>query len=218
MSDFLDGVSNGLRDAGQNMLSFVPKLIGALLILVAGWLIARLIRRLVARLLKAVGLDRMLEQAGLAERLKAVGYTATDLAARAVYWVVLLVVFLLTAQALELGDLSELLREVIAYVPLVVVAVIIVIVAAALGAFLADLSTPWSQERHIRWLPETARWLVIGVGGFAALDTLNIAEEIANILLIAVVGTVGLTLVISFGVGGISAAKEWWGRILPDRD
>ena len=218
MSDFLDGVSNGLRDAGQNMLSFVPKLIGALLILVAGWLIARLIRRLVARLLKAVGLDRMLEQAGLAERLKAVGYTATDLAARAVYWVVLLVVFLLTAQALELGDLSELLREVIAYVPLVVVAVIIVIVAAALGAFLADLSTPWSQERHIRWLPETARWLVIGVGAFAALDTLNIAEEIANILLIAVVGTVGLTLVISFGVGGISAAKEWWGRILPDRD
>ena len=218
MSEFIDGLRTGLQDAGENVLNYVPKLIGALLILIVGWIIARFLHRVFIRLLKAVGLDQLLERAGLAERLQAAGYTATDLAARAVYWIVLLVVFLQAAQTLEADYLSDILSDMISYLPLVVVAIVIVIVAAALGAFLADLSTPWSEGRHIRWLPETARWLVIGFGALAALNTLNIAEEIANILLIAVVGTVGLTLVIAFGVGGIPAAKEWWSRTLPGRD
>ena len=138
-----------------------------------------------------MGLDSLLERAGLAERLQAAGYTATDLAARAIYWIALLVVFLLTAEALDVEYFSDILTGLIGYLPLVVVAIIIVIVAAALGAFLAELSAPWSQERHIRWLPATARWMVIGFGVFAALNTLNIAEEIVNTLFIAVVGTVG---------------------------
>ena len=214
----MTGFSNGLETAGQDLLAFVPKLIGALLILIVGWIIARVIHRVILRLLKAVGLEQLLDRAGLAQRMQAVGYTATDLAARAAYWIVLLVVVRLAAQTLEVEYLSEILTTLIAYLPLVVVAVIIMIVAAALGAFFAELSIPWSQESHIRWLPEAARWLVVVLGAFAALDTLNIAEQIVNTLFIAVAGTVGLTLVISFGVGGISAAKEWWGRMLPDRD
>ena len=201
MSDLIDGLSDGLQNAGETILSFVPRLIGALAILVVGWLVARLILRVVKRLLKAVGLDGLLERAGLGERLQAVGYTATDLVARAIYWIALLVVFLLTAEALDVEYLSNILTGLIGYLPLVVVAMIIVIVAAAVGAFLAEVSTPWSQERHIRWLPETARWMVIGFGVFAALNTLKIAEEIVNTLFIAVVATAGAILVIAFGLG-----------------
>ena len=218
MSDFINGLSEGLEDAGQTILNFLPRLIGALIILLVGWLIARVIHRVTIRLLKAVGLEGLLQRAGLTERLQAAGYTATDLAARAVYWIALLVVFLLTAEALNVQYLSDILTGLIAYLPLVVVAIVIVIVASALGSFLAELSTPWSQERHIRWLPATARWMVIGFGAFAALNTLKIAEDIVNTLFIAVVGTVGAILVIAFGVGGISAAKEWWTRVLPDKD
>lgn len=218
MSDLIDGLSSGLENAGETILSFLPRLIGALIILIVGWLVARLVHRAFKRLFKAVGLDALLERAGLAARLQATGHTATDLAARAIYWIALLVVFLLTAEALDVEYLSDILTGLIGYLPLVVVAIVIVIVAAALGAFLAELSTPWSQERHIRWLPTTARWAVIALGIFVALNTLNIGEEIVNTLFIAVVGTVGAILVIAFGVGGISAAKEWWARVLPDRD
>ena len=218
MQDLIDGLSEGLANAGETILSFLPRLIGALVILVVGWLVARVVHRAFQRLFKAVGLDTLLERAGLAERLQAAGYTATDLAARAIYWIALLVVFLLTAEALDVQYFSDILTGLIGYLPLVVVAIVIVIVAAAVGAFLAELSAPWSQERHIRWLPATARWMVIGFGVFAALNTLNIAEDIVNTLFIAVVGTVGATLVIAFGIGGISAAKEWWAKILPERD
>ena len=218
MSDFVDGLSDGLANAGETILSFLPRLVGALIILIVGWLIARLIHRAVGRSLGAVGLDRLLERAGLAERLKEAGYTATGLTARAVYWIALLVVFLLTAEALDVEYLSDILTGLIAYLPLVVVAIVIVIVASAVGAVLAELATPWSQERHIRWLPKTTQWVVIGLGVFAALNTLSIAEEIVNTLFIAVVGTVGATLVIAFGVGGISAAKDWWSSVLPKHD
>ena len=218
MQDLIRGLSDGLENAGETILSFLPRLIGALVILIVGWLVARLIHKAFQRLLKAVGLDTLLERAGLSERLQAAGYTATDLAARAIYWIALLVVFLLTAEALDVKYLSDILTGLIGYLPLVVVAIVIVIVAAAVGAFLAELSTPWSQERHIRWLPAAARWVMIGLGIFVALNTLNIGEEIVNTLFMAVVGTVGATLVIAFGVGGISAAKEWWSRVLPKGD
>ena len=218
MSDLIDGLSEGLTNAGETILSFLPRLIGALIILVVGWLIAKLVRRGVARLLKAIGLEGLLARAGLAERLDEAGYTATDLTARAIYWIALLVVFLLTAEALGVQYLSDILAGLIEYLPLVVVAIVIVIVAGAVGSFLAELSTPWSQERHIRWLPATARWMVIGFGVFAALNTLKIAEAIVNTLFIAVVGTAGTVVAIAFGVGGIAAAKDWWSDILPDRD
>ena len=218
MSDLIDGVSTGLQDAWQDVITFAPKLLGAVVILLIGWIVSRFIHRAALRLLKGVGLDRLLERAGLAERLRAVGYTATDLVARAVYWIALLVVFLLAAQTLEVEHLSDLLTALIAYLPLVIVAMVIVIVSAAIGAFLSEISTPWSQDHSIRWLPELARWMVIAFGALAALNTLNIAEEIVNTLFIAVVGTLGATFAIAFGVGGISAAQKRWSRMLPSDD
>ncbi len=218
MSDFLDGISDGLQEAWQDVIAFVPKFLGALVILFVGWIAARVIHRGAARLLQGVGLDRILERAGLAERIKAAGITATDLVARVIYWATLLVVLLLAAQTLKVDNLSDLLTALISYLPLIVVAIIIVIVAAAIGAFIAEVSTPWSQDHSIRWLPEVARWMVVGFGALAALNTLNIAEEIVNTLFIAIVGTVGVSLAIAFGVGGIPAARRWWDKIIPKQD
>lgn len=218
MSDFVDGISSGLQEAWQDVITFVPKFLGAVVILFVGWLLARVVHRGAVRLLQGVGLDKILERAGLSERMKAANITAADLVARVTYWFLLLVVLLLAAQTLEVQHLSDLLSALIAYLPLVIVAVIIVIVASAVGAFLAEVATPWSRDHSIRWLPEAARWMVVGFGALAALNTLNIAEEIVNTLFIAVVGTVGVTLAISFGIGGIPAARRWWERILPDQD
>ncbi len=218
MQEFIDGVSDGLQAAWTDVITFLPRLFGAVVVLFVGWILARLIHRGALRLLQGVNLDRILERAGLNKRLKEADTTAAELVARAVHWAALLVVLLLTAQTLQVDHLSDLLSALISYLPLVVVAIIIVIVSAALGAFLAEVSTPWSQDHSIRWLPETARWMVIGFGALAALNTLNIAEDIVNTLFIGVVSTVGVTLAIAFGVGGIPVAREWWRRVLSPRD
>ena len=119
MSDFVDGVSDGLEEAWLDVITFLPKLLGTVVILLVGWLIARFIYRLASRLLKRIGLDQLLEKAGLGERMKVAGMSATDLVARAVYWTMLLVVLLLASQTLEIEHLSDLLTALISYLPLV---------------------------------------------------------------------------------------------------
>jgi len=217
VSDLFDGVTEGLTNAWQSVIEFIPKLIGALVILLVGWFIARLVRNGFERFFHRVGLDRLLDRAGLNTAMEGAGYTASGLTARVIYWMALLVVFLLAAQTLRIGQLSELLGNLIAYLPLVVAAIIILIVAAAIGSFIAELAGPFAEEHGVAWLPRIARWAVIGFGVFASLNTLNLAAEIVNILFLALVGTVAVTVAISFGVGGIKAAESWWTRMLPDR-
>lgn len=217
VADLFDGVTDGLTNAWQSVIEFIPKLIGALIILLIGWFAARLVRTGFQRFFHRVGLDRLIERAGLNAAMQGAGYTASGLIARVLYWMALLVAFLLAAQTLRIGQLSELLGNLIAYLPLVVAAIIILIVAAAIGSFIAELVGPFAEEHGVAWLPRIARWAVIGFGVFASLNTLNLADEIVNTLFLALVGTIAVTVAVSFGVGGIKAAEAWWSRILPDR-
>lgn len=212
---FFDGVRDGLDRAWENVVAFAPKLIGAFLILLIGWIVARFIRRIFTRVLERVGFDRLLDRAGLTDTVSRAGYTASQLVANVLYWVALLVVFLMASEALQVAELTELISGLTAYLPLVAVAIIIIVVTAAVGAFLADLVRPWAESENVSWLASAVRFALIGFGIIAALNTLNVAEEIVNILFMAIVGTAGLTIAIAGGVGGIKRAEALWWKILP---
>ena len=214
---FFDGIEEGLRNAWQEIVAFAPKLLGALIILFFGWIVAKFVRSSIRRFFRAIGLDRLLETAGLADALRSAGQTASGAVSLVAYWIALLITFLLAAQALQVETLTTLLAGLIAYLPLVVVAIVTLVVAAAVGQFLAELSSPWAAQRQLPWMPTTVRASIIAFGSFAALNTLNLADEIVNSLFIALIGTVGLTLVIALGVGGIRAAEAWWSDVLPRR-
>lgn len=214
---FFSGVEQGLSDAWERIIEFTPKLIGALIILFVGWLIARLLRTVFDRVFTRLGFDKLLQRAGLTETMNEAGYTASGLLAAVVYWLVLLIALLLAAEALAIDTLTNLLRDLIAYIPLVIVAAVVLLVAAALASFLSDLVRPWAERENIAWLAPVVRWSVIIFGLVAAFNTLNLAEELVNTLLIALVGTIGITLAIAFGVGGIKAAEKWWNKTMPDR-
>lgn len=214
---FFDGIEEGLSSAWQEVVAFSPKLLGALIVLFVGWILAKFVRGSFRRVFHGIGLDRLLEQAGLADALSRAGHTASGAIAQVAYWIALLITFLMAAQTLQVESLTILLAGLIGYLPLVIVAIITIVVSAAVGRFLADLIAPFSATQRVRWLPTTVRVSVIGFGGFAALNTLNLADEIVNTLFIGLVGTVGLTIVVALGVGGIKAAEEWWREILPSR-
>ncbi len=215
---FVEGIESGLRNAWANVVEFAPKLIGALLILFVGWFVARIIRTGFEKLFQRVGLDRLLERAGLSGTLRNAGYTASDLVARIVYWIALLVVFLLAAEALGVQTLTDLLSGLISYLPLVIVAMVIVVIAAALGSFVADVVRPWANQQGVGWLAAAVRWGLIIFGVFAALNTLNVAEDIVNTLFIAVLASAGVAFAVAFGVGGIKTAERYWQRMLPGGD
>lgn len=212
-----DGVRDGLDNAWNDVITFAPKLIGAAIILLVGWLIARVIRGVFVRVLDRVGLDKLLDRAGLSHTLRAAGYTASQLVANVLYWIALLVVFLLAAEALQVERLTELISSLISYLPLVAVAMIIIVVTAAIGSFVADLVEPWADRQNIGWLTPAVRFSIIGFGVIAALNTLNVAETVVNTLFTAIVATIGLMIAIAGGVGGIKRAESMWWSVFPDK-
>lgn len=213
---FVAGIENGLTNAWQNVVEFAPKLIGALLILLVGWIIARVIRNVARRVFERVGLDRLLERAGLSAALRSAGYTASELLSKIIYWIALLVVILMASDAMNVQSLSDLLNGLISYLPLVIVAMVIVIIAAAVGSFVAELVAPWAREQGVGWVAMAARWAFIIFGIFAALNTLNVASDIVNTLFMAVLATAGVAFAIAFGVGGIKTAERYWNQLLPN--
>ncbi len=214
VSSFFDGVSDGVTAAWTDVVAFAPRIVGAALILLVGWMVAKFIRTAVNRVASGAGLDKLLDRAGLSETLKDNGHTASSVVANIIYWMALLTVFLMAAEAMQVETLTVLLAGLIAYLPLLVVAVVIVIVAAAIGRFVGDMVQPWAERQQVAWVATAARVSVVFTGVIAALNTINVAEDIVNALFYAVVGSAAVAFSIAFGVGGIKAGETIWRRVV----
>ena len=173
--------------------------------------IARWIRRIVKRLLDNERVSGFFDRIGVGSALRNAGYSAANLIATIVYGFLMLVVLLVTAEALQLTELSDLLRRLVAFLPQLFVAVVIVMLAAAIGRFAGDLVSPWAERQNMNWVPTAIMVGLVVFGAITALDMLGIGI-VTNTVLTAVLATTGLALAISFGVGGIDTAKLWWAK------
>jgi small-conductance mechanosensitive channel len=216
---FGDGLRDGFVEVGTTIVNFVPKLLGALLILIIGWFLARLIRGALRKILEAVGFDRLLDRSGVGEPIRNAGYTASGVITSIIYYMLMAVVLLLATEALGVDELTNLLRDLIAYMPRLFIAVIILVVAAAIGTWVADLVRPVSESQDMDWIPTAARTIVLAIGVVAAFETLDLAPVLVQSFVVAFFGTLGLALgvafAIAFGVGGIDTAKQWWSKLAP---
>jgi hypothetical protein len=208
---FFDRLTEELKDLGTSIGEWVPRIIGALIILIVGWFIAKWVRRIVRRLLDNDRVRGFFDRIGIGEALRNAGYSAPKLVATAIYGFLMLVVLLITSEALELSELSDLLRRLVAFLPQIFIAVVIVMIAAAVGRFLADLARPWADSREMSWVPSAIQVGLLLFGIITALDLLNIGV-VTNSVLTAVLGGAGIAFAIAFGVGGIDTAKQWWAR------
>jgi hypothetical protein len=220
MGDAWDNLVNGLKEAfssiGSTLGDWIPRIIVALLVVIVGGWILRIIRTWVQRLLDTPPAKAVFDQAGITSALAPSGRSAATLVATVAYAFLLLVLWLIVFRILQIEPIESLLERLIAVVPLILVAVVLVILAAAVGSYVAELVRPFAEQRNVGWLPSAVRILIIVIGGLAALDLLDItfAEDIVKILIAAA----GVAFAIAFGVGGIDTAKRWWSRYLAPRD
>lgn len=204
----MDGLREAWASVGSALGEWVPKILLALLILIVGRWLLRIIRTGIERLLKTKGAQAVFDRAGVTQALEPSDTNAASLVASIVYAFLLLFLFLIVFQVLEIDAIVDLLERLIAVLPLIFVAVAIVLIAAAIANFVADLVRPYADERQVGWLPTAVRVVIIVGGVLAALDLLSIqfAEDIVKII----VAAIGVALAVAFGVGGIDTAKEWW--------
>ena len=204
-------VGGAVTDMLRSVLLFLPKALGFLVILVVGWLVARLARTVVDKVLERVGFDRAVERGGIARALARSRYDASDLVARLVYYGVLLFTLQLAFGIWGPNPVSDLIKGVVAWLPKAFVAILIVVVAAAIASAVRDIvGNALGGLSYGRVLANVAAVFIIGLGVIAALNQIGVATTVTMPILITVLATIGGILVVGVGGGLIRPMQQRW--------
>jgi hypothetical protein len=203
----------GFQDAWARIATFIPKFVGFLLILLIGYVVAKLLSRLVEHLLERVGFDRWVERGSLKGALERSHLDASDILGVVTFWSVFLIALQLAFGVFGPNPVSDLLHGLIVYLPNVFVAVVILVIAAALAKVVTDLlSAVLGAATGGAWIARAAGFAVLLVGIFAALDQLKIAPAIVNGLYYAILAIIVGSAIVAVGGGGIQTMRGYWER------
>ena len=205
----------GVEDAWSGVASFVPKLFGFLAILLIGWFVAKAIAKIANGVLERVGFDKAVERGGVGRALASSKYDASDLVGKVVFYGLFLIVLQLAFGVFGNNPVSRLIEGVIAYLPKVLAATLIIVVAAAIAAAVKELvEAALGGLEYGRTLAFGASTAIVVVGGFAALDQLQIAPRIVTGLFYALLAVVVGSAIIAIGGGGIRPMQARWENVL----
>ncbi len=196
-----------LQDAIGVFVSFIPQLIGALVILIVGYIIAKALQAIVGRVLQAVGFDSWMERGGIKQFFDRAqtNQTPHSILGLLVFWFVFIIAITMAADALGIPQVSAVLAQLIAYIPSIIAAILILILAALLANFLAGIVRGATGSDL---LSSIARYAVIVYAAFAALTQLGIAVQLTANTFLIVLGAVALAAALAFGIGGREVARD----------
>ncbi len=196
-----------LQDAIGVFVSYIPQLIGALVILIVGYIIAKVLQAIVGRVLQAVGFDSWMERGGIKQFFDRAqtNQTPHSILGLLVFWFVFIIAITMAADALGIPQVSAALGQLIAYIPSIIAAILILILAALLANFLAGIVRGATGSDI---LSSIARYAIIVYAAFAALTQLGIAVQLTANTFLIVLGAVALAAAIAFGIGGREVARD----------
>jgi len=202
--------------------AFLPALIGAIIIFVVGWIIARLVKAAVERLLKLVRFDKATEKTGVQGFLKKgdIAKLPSEIIGVLVYWFIMIIVITATLDALGIPIVSDLFNSIFLYIPSVVAAIIVLILGFLLGTLLsAIVKTAASNAglKNAEGLGKLALYAVVFFSAAIALIQLGIGEEIVASAFGLIFGAAALALALAFGLGGRDVAADYLKRWLAEK-
>ncbi len=189
------------------IMAYLPVLLGALVILIVGWFVAKAIKRIVDWLLKLIRFDALADKAGISEILKKgnLEISAGEVISSLVYWLIVIMVLVMTVDALGLPKASDVLASLFAYVPKVIAALLVLVVAMFLASFVSGIVRTAAGNASLP-KPEifagVSRWAIIIFAVTISLEQLGIASLLVTATFNIILGGVCLALAIAFGLGG----------------
>ena len=213
----LEPLRGFLISAGE----FLPRIVLALLVLLAGWIIAKMVRFAIARGLRAVNFNVLTERAGMDGFLRD-GGIQTDTAgilALLFYWLVILASLIIGFNLLGLTYITDLLGRVVLFLPKDMVALLFLAFGAYFARFIGNAVTAYCRNVHIQdadILGRLAQYAIVAFVVLIALDQVNVGGDIVRQTFLIVLAGVVLALALAFGLGGKDWAAEmlerWWPR------
>lgn len=211
--DTSEAIIYSLYNALMRFVSFLPALVGALIILIVGWFISGFLANLIERGLKAVGLEGAVERSGIGDFVRRSGtkMTVSGVIATLIKYFIFLIFVQAAANVVGIPQLTEIINRIILFIPNVVVAMTIIVVGSLIAKFLSGLVRSSVSELGVgnpNLLATLTQYVVIGFAVIAAIDQLGIAATLVNTLLIGLIGSVALAVGLAFGLGGREVAAQ----------
>jgi hypothetical protein len=203
------------------LLSGIPKIIGFVVILLIGWLIASAIATAIAAVLRTVKFNDLANRAGLTGFVQKMGIhnDAAGFLANVAKWFVRLIVLVTAFDALGLPAVSQVLQQLLLWLPNLVVALVVLVIGGLVAGALANLvrgATAESGLGNPDLLATVARVAVWAFAIVIAVNQIGVAATLVNTLFMAIVGALALALGLAFGLGGRETAAQivrgWYDR------
>jgi len=210
MQQQVDIFLESLNQFWIQLINFVPKLLAVIVILFAGWLVAKLARFAVKRLLELTQFDRIAQKSGLESFMNqgSMSLSLSGIISQVVYWLVITLFIITGANILGLSEVAVLLQQLANYLPRIIVAIIVLIFGTLLARFVNRIVFTWLHsiqfERALMVSTSTEYGVQI-LALFIALEQLGLGMQLIYSLFIIIFGAVFLALALAFGLGG----KEW---------
>ncbi|MCY3701022.1 MAG: hypothetical protein OXH46_15490 [Gemmatimonadetes bacterium] len=209
----------------DQLVGFLPNLVAVVAILVGGWVIARLIKTALIRLLRAVKADSLAERIQLAEMLAKGGIerTFSQLVAALAYWIVMLVVLVAALNALQLTATAELLQRLVGFLPTIVTAIVVLILGILAAGFLGATVRAVASNAGVVQAQVLGQFAQVVVVIFAVVVALQqVQVQFVGDAFLIILAAIGFALALAFGLGCKDLAGRWMNdlvdRLSPRKD
>lgn len=221
IQDWTSAVSTSWSVIWERFINFLPNLIGAVIILVVGWILGMVVALLIDRLFRIIGLQTLFEKAKVEDIIKKgdVDKDATALLASVAKWIIYLVAFIAASSTLKLPDVANFLNSILAYIPQAVAAGAILLIGLILAHFLSSVIKGSVKAGGLASADAIAiiiRYSIIIFTFLAVLSQLGIAQNFIGTMFIGVVAFLAIAGGLSFGLGGQGVAQEWLEKLRKD--
>lgn len=208
-SFWTDTLNTILRD----ILAWLPNLGVALILILAGWIVGRLIQAILAGLLRRLGLDRLAQRAGASQMLERLGMgsSAVDVLARVVFWLILLVFLLAATESLGLEGVVQTLGGLIDFLPSVLAAALILLFGGLLARLVGEALGALAEQSGIQAgtaLGSLVRYALLAFVVILALQQLGVETSLLTTTTVALIGAAALALAVAFGFGSRDIARN----------
>jgi hypothetical protein len=206
-------MTEAIKELWRTLATIAPKAALFVAILALGWLVSRIVSRIVANLLLRAGFNRLIDRAGLNKMLgQSYGH---ELIGKLAYFAALLVTLQLAFGVFGPNPISTLITSVIAFLPRLVVALALVVVATTIASKVRDLiANAIGGLSYANLLATAAKAFVIALGVIAALNQVGVALTVTMPVLVAVLATAAGVIIVGVGGGLIKPAQQRWERVL----
>ena len=208
-----------VTDGFRTVATFVPKLLGFLVILLVGYFIAKIISKVVDKALEKAGFDRAVEKGGIKKALAKSSYDASDIVAKLVFFAIFIPVLSMAFGVLGIAALTQPLAAFMALIPKIIVAIVLVVIGAVIaGAAKSFITNALGGLSYGNALGTAAAVLIMFGFVKSALDQVGIATTVTTPLLYTVFAAVAGVIIVGVGGGLIKPMQNRWENMLNKAD